>query len=291
MVQYRQDEKRIITRIDRMYADCDRISKYGNANVRHLKKLASYHRPLLLDTRGFSGKVKRDRRFIFELYWLENDGLLQHIKDNWGKIIQIGNMASLFEGNLVSLGKSLCSWSKEKNGSLENNLRRIMEELAVLEGMDESGLTADSEWLKIKLLTNKALALNRQLHIKWWTKARTVWVEMNDKNTRFFHNLAKYKKRKNTILDISMEGKLISDIQQIIHCFVSWYKDLWKEEAGYHTNWDEIRKLKWKKIPMYKHNELTGQFTEHEILSAMKSLGRGKAPEPDGFSIGFFLNF
>ncbi|WOL07231.1 rRNA methyltransferase [Canna indica] len=61
------------------------------------------------DTGGFSEKIKRERRFIFELYWLENQGLPQYIKDNWGKTIQNSNKANPFMENLASLGRSLCN--------------------------------------------------------------------------------------------------------------------------------------------------------------------------------------
>ncbi|WOL10957.1 hypothetical protein Cni_G19717 [Canna indica] len=109
------------------------------------------------------------------------------------------------------IGEKLSRWSKEHIGPLEKKLKDTLDELGILETIDESGLANEDDLIKLKCLTNQAMALNRQLHIKWWTKSRSTWIEMNDRNTRYFHNLAKFKRRRNSILELSVDGRCVGD--------------------------------------------------------------------------------
>ncbi|WOK94328.1 hypothetical protein Cni_G03030 [Canna indica] len=179
----RMGKKKIVARLDRFYANGDWMAKYSNAMVYHLDKLASDHRPIMLDTREDVGKIRRTRRFIFELYW-KNQGIFNFDKDMWGDKVLQANPPVHFENCLNYLGKDLDQWSKSNIGSLELMLKHIMEELKILENIDEKGEASEDEIRKIRCLTNQAMAVNRQLHIKWWTKANTNWIDMNDKNTK-----------------------------------------------------------------------------------------------------------
>ncbi|WOL11190.1 hypothetical protein Cni_G19952 [Canna indica] len=199
------------------------------------------------------------------------------------------NSGNLFDRKLEKIGKVLSRWSKNHIGSLEKKLKDTMNELGDLETIDGNELANDVDLTKLKCLTNKVMALNRQLHIKWWTKSRATWIEMNDRNTKYFHSLAKFKKRKSLILELSVDGRCITETQHILNEFVSWYKNLWKLDANPHANWDELKSLDWKKLPNSRHNVLFNNISEKEIELAMNSLGRGKALDPDGFSLEFFL--
>ncbi|WOL02152.1 hypothetical protein Cni_G10871 [Canna indica] len=238
-------------------------------------------------------EIQRERRFIFELYWLESEDIAHLIKENWGENVKQREKLEYFLNYLGNLGKELRLWSRNCFGSLERRLKDTLAELEILEIADEQGLTSDAEIVNIQCLTNKVMALNRQLHIKWWTKARTNWIEINDKNTKYFHNLAKFKKRKNTIMQITENGKDISETCHIVQAFERWYRDIWKEDSIDQNlvNWDDLKLLKWKKVPNDSHISLIRMFSEHEIVDAMNSLGKGKEPGPDGYSLEFYLNF
>ncbi|WOL00312.1 hypothetical protein Cni_G09025 [Canna indica] len=145
--------------------------------------------------------------------------------------------------------------------------------------------------MRMKCLANKAMALNRQIHLKWWTKSRTKWVEMNDKNTRYFHRLVKYKQRINSVMEISVGGVCLNETKEIMGAFVDWYKELWGSEESDEVDWNALESLNWRKIPKNKHKEITSRFSEKEVKAALNSLGLGKAPGPDGYSLEFFLNF
>ncbi|WOL00623.1 hypothetical protein Cni_G09336 [Canna indica] len=114
---------------------------------------------------------------------------------------------------------------------------------------------------------------------------------MNDKNIKYFHNLARQKKKKNQISELHVEGRTISDTKNILKEFMKWYENLWQIDDGIQVNWDTLKELKWKKLPKESHSDMIKNISASEIELAMDSLGRGKAPALDGFSLEFFLKF
>ncbi|WOL08209.1 hypothetical protein Cni_G16961 [Canna indica] len=89
-----------------------------------------------------------------------------------------------FEETLSTLDTKLVKWDKEMIGSLEKSLKDTLDELRIFEEIDDKGLSSEHDQIHMNSLVNKSMALNRQIHIKWWSKERTLWLEQNDKNTR-----------------------------------------------------------------------------------------------------------
>ncbi|WOL00657.1 hypothetical protein Cni_G09370 [Canna indica] len=214
------------------------LSKYSNAIVYHLKRLASNHRPIMLNSRCNINQKYRERKFIFELYWLESEDIAHLIKENRGKNVKQREKSEYFMNCLGNLGKELKLWSRNCFGSLERRLKDTLAELEILEIADEQGLASNAEI-------------------------------------------------------ITENGKDISETCHIVHAFEGWYRDLWKVDSIDQNlvNWDDLNILKWKKVPNDSHISLTRMFSEHEVVDAMNSLGKGKAPGPNGYSLEFYLNF
>ncbi|WOL19372.1 ribonuclease H protein [Canna indica] len=74
-------------------------------------------------------------------------------------------------------------------------------------------------------------------------------------------------------------------------CFVHWYRDIWKEENFYSVGRTQLSKLDWSTLPSSTHHSMIDRISEYEIISAMNSLGKGKAPGPDEFNLEFYLKF
>ncbi|WOL00634.1 hypothetical protein Cni_G09347 [Canna indica] len=166
-----------------------------------------------------------------------------------------------------------------------------MEELRILEDIDSKGLCNDNDLLRLNCLNNKIMALNRQIHIKWWSKSRAKWLEQNDKNTRYFHNLTKFRQRWNFIYEIMMDDRVISNPQDIVNCFANHYKNLWDEDISQDIFVNQFKHLKWKRIPNNAMYALTKNFSQEEISFALNSMGKGKAPDLDGFGVELYINY
>ncbi|WOK94372.1 hypothetical protein Cni_G03074 [Canna indica] len=192
---------------------------------------------------------------------------------------------------LSKLGKNLTCWSKKCVDSLESNLKSTLCELEVLEMINEKGQCSDTDLLKLISLTNKANALNRQIHLKWWSKVREKWIDQNDKNIKYFHSLVKFKRRANTIHEIRVGSETLTEPKRIANAFAVWYKDLWNDNNIQNEECQNIENLNWKKIPTRRHEALVKEFSLEEIWQAISKMGRGKAPGSDGFTVEFFVHY
>ncbi|WOL04830.1 hypothetical protein Cni_G13552 [Canna indica] len=191
---------------------------------------------------------------------------------------------------LKEASTKLSSWSNANIGSVEESLKSTLEKIGVLEEIDAHGNCNDSDLDRLKILNNKAMALSRQVHTKAWAKSRHRWLEQNDKNTKFFHSLIKFRKRANAVTELFDDGKLITCPNQIVESFATWYKRLWNEDRNAPESCLPLTKLSWNYISTGQCNSLVTIFSVDEIKVALFSLGRGNAPRPDGFGIEFFVS-
>ncbi|WOL10352.1 hypothetical protein Cni_G19107 [Canna indica] len=287
----RAGSKKVLARINRAYANDIWLSLFSKTMVYHLPRIASDHKSILINTRPENFPTPLNRKFAFELYWLEYKEVQTLIKNSWEINACNNNIMSHFGDNLNRLSKILMHWCSSEIGSLEERLKAATDEIDVLEDIEAHGQCSDQDELRLKCLHNEAMALNRHLHIKWWTKARTTWLEQNDKNTKYFHNLVKFKRRKNHILEIAVNDNYIHKSKDIAEAFAGWYRELWCREEYSLTEWSNFANVEWKKIPGNKHSELIKRFLREEIMNTINSLGRGKAPGPDGYILEFYISY
>ncbi|WOL19957.1 hypothetical protein Cni_G28759 [Canna indica] len=103
----------------------------------------------------------------------------------------------------------------------------------------------------------------------------------------------KYKKCKSTINNVYQEGVQISDPLEVSNAFADWYKKLWKDDAIVLDcpEWGIVENLKWKKLKSREKVQVMNSFSAEEVWRAVNSLGRGKAPGPNGYNIEFFIRY
>ncbi|WOL01676.1 hypothetical protein Cni_G10393 [Canna indica] len=140
--------------------------------------------------------------------------------------------------------------------------------------------------LKVTKITN---ALARQIHLKWWSKAKSNWIGEGEKNTKFFHNLVKMKRRRSRVEEIVVEGKVIKDNNEMAGSFANWYEELWTFFEERRTNKVDLNNFEWVRISTEDCATLEREFSEEEIWVAVNSLRRGKSPGPDGFILEFYI--
>ncbi|WOK97281.1 hypothetical protein Cni_G05989 [Canna indica] len=187
----RAGKERTLARLDKALMNWRWFNTYGYSLVTHLSRIGSNHRPILLTAEHSKSARKYGRKFVFEHYWMEHSELEVIIKENWTANKNELNQMEVIGQNLTSLSHILTRWTKSNINPTENELNIAKEELNILDRLDEARLCTEADIIKMRCLSNKVAALSRQLHLKWWSKARAKWMEENDKNTKFFHSLAK----------------------------------------------------------------------------------------------------
>ncbi|WOL01302.1 hypothetical protein Cni_G10018 [Canna indica] len=289
----RSGGKRILARLDKALINWEWIGSYNKNQVKHLCRIALDHKPILLSAGNDRSSRYPKRRFIFEHYWFEYQEVEEIIKNSWmNSNLQSHNMSEV-SLKLSTLGKKLNDWAKQNIGQIEKEMEIAKLELTKFDLLDEASQCNDMDICKMRSLSNKIMALNSQVHIKWWSKARSRWLEENDKNTKFFHDLTRFKRSKNIIPSIVVDGKSVEEPVEIANAFANWYMKLWEEDTvnvNCHE-WEWAKELKWNKIGRSKKDLLCKEFSAEEIWCAANNLGRGKAPGPDGYNVEFFIKY
>ncbi|WOL14240.1 hypothetical protein Cni_G23020 [Canna indica] len=116
----------VMVRLDKAYANGDWLTRYSRTQVIHLSKMASDHRPILIDARRYGMQGRRNRSFVFELYWFEYKDICDKVKEAWKFESSNGLKMDEFERNLFKLGRELTEISKTQIGSLEKSLKITM---------------------------------------------------------------------------------------------------------------------------------------------------------------------
>jgi hypothetical protein len=132
-------------------------------------------------------------------------------------------------------------------------------------------------------------ALNKQ-ECFWQEKAHLNWHLEGDRNTKYFHRLAKIKSTTKTITTLCDGELVLTDQDQISEHIVNYYKNLFctnivlqdqllAEEVIPNLITDEVNSL------------LTVLPSHNEIKAAVFALNKDSAPGPGGFGAFFYQHF
>ncbi|CAN0888133.1 Transposon TX1 uncharacterized 149 kDa protein [Linum grandiflorum] len=121
--------------------------------------------------------------------------------------------------------------------------------------------------------------------ISWKQKSRDDWIRLGDRNTKYFHRLANFNRRRNHIDEIEVEGCVVEGQSNVANAAVNFYEKLYKEPTT-------VRAFAFglinRHVTQSSAARLLMQVGEKEIWEAVDSCASGKLPGPDGFPMSFF---
>lgn len=163
----------------------------------------------------------------------------------------------------------------------EERVSDLLNELADLDYNEaEGGLDSDGKEKRNKLRVELA---NRMLWeaISWKKKVREKWLMEGDKNSKYFHCLANYRRRINYVEDILVNGDSVTGNEAMREAAKKHFQLLYKEEF---YNMPKIDNICFNRIGESDQVYLESEFNEEEIFACLKDCNGDKAPGPDGFN-------
>jgi hypothetical protein len=118
--------------------------------------------------------------------------------------------------------------------------------------------------------------------------AREKFINEGDENSRYFHLIAKSKRRKVKILSLVHEENTVVDDKDINKVATAFYKDLF---GPYVLSSINMSNLHMNRLSDEDRVLLTVPFSIEEIKMVVFSLKHNSAPGPDGFPAEFFKDF
>lgn len=122
-----------------------------------------------------------------------------------------------------------------------------------------------------------------QEELMWFQKSREKWIAHGDRNTTFFHASTVTRRRRNRIEMLkNEEGVWLSSPHELEKMAVEYYQRLYSLEDV-----DEVvptlPKEGFMVLLQAELGALNTPFSEEEITTAIRAMGRFKAPGPDGY--------
>lgn len=174
----------------------------------HLPLLASDHAPLYVQlTPEVLGSPKR-RPFRFEAAWLSHSGFKELLQSSWQRDTTTPEA-------LKQLERTLRKWNKEVFGDIKLRKEKLMHEIQTVQDHLEQSHTDDLLKKEEDLLKEFEVVLEQE-EMVWFQKSREKWIDLGDRNTKFFHTSTVIRRSRNKIAMLKNENELwVSDTTEL----------------------------------------------------------------------------
>ncbi|CAL1380263.1 unnamed protein product [Linum trigynum] len=174
--------------------------------------------------------------------------------------------------------------TRKNLGRLTSKATRCFKGLVILTGKRKQ-MISEEERLTRERLKSELEKLLWLEEIFWRQKSREVWLKGGDSNTRYFHKMANFRRRKNLIAKIKFNGLGVEGKDELKRGFINHFSSIFKEvqkRRPFPTSYGQSA---------FSYNEkewLERPFSKEEIWKAVRSCRGDKSPGPDGFSLAFY---
>jgi Zn-dependent M32 family carboxypeptidase len=143
--------------------------------------------------------------------WESHESFHPFIEERWKDKVRAATMCEV-TSKLQTLSGELKSWSNDVFGHVRKEIHQLTERLAILR--DDPRRTGPShEEIKI---CDRIVELNHREEIMWRQRSRVQWLREGDNNTKFFHQKASIRKRKNRIEQLTrVDGSVTEDVEEM----------------------------------------------------------------------------
>ncbi|XLR24789.1 hypothetical protein S83_052689 [Arachis hypogaea] len=271
-------ESNIQERLDRAMATMTWKESYPKTVVQHLNRYKSDHSPILVDMEGDQGRRRKiSHRYRFEECWLRDENCEKIVKKAWERSDQQVYM------KLRQCGEKLYKWGEENFGDITKKIRSLQNKLQHLNTLKKE----EGTLLKIKEVESDLDEALKEEKIWWAQRSRTNWLKYGDKNSKFFHQKASQRKKRNWVSKIYDDtGVCHEDEEAIEGVMVGYFKKLFGSEEVENTQ--ETAAIVGGMIGEEKKDFLDQEFTAEVVLQELKQMHPTKALGPDGMPALFY---
>ncbi|PNX83757.1 ribonuclease H, partial [Trifolium pratense] len=221
--------------------------------------------------------------------WALHDDCKNIIASSWNDNV-VGCPMYILNTKLKRLKDRLRIWNKDVFGNVHAYVKdaemKLQDIQAQIQNTGHTVALLDME-KSAQYLLDKALERQEEF---WREKARINWHLKGDRNTAYFHRLAKIKNTSKLISSLKHNNEIISDPTLLADHVVSYYKNVFCTNSFL-----QDQSLVEEVIPNLINEEVNTLLTMlpsfDEIKNAVFSLNKDSAPGPDGFGAFFFQTY
>ena len=181
-----------MVRLDRALVSLDWEAMHPDCHLQALSSDASDHCPLLLQTQL---SIQHMRRFHFESFWPKMPGYQEAVVRGWTCAPTTSDPLRRLDELLRNLKIELQRWAASRIGNIREQLLMARSIILRLDQSAERRALSDSEHQLRKDLKLKVLGLASLERTMARQRARVRFLGDGDANTKYFHLLARGRKR------------------------------------------------------------------------------------------------
>lgn len=195
----------VLSRIDRVLLN----EKLGNlwqaATVVGLIRTTSDHLPLL-----FSSDVSQRRKSPFRVFlsWFHLPEFPNLLQSWWEAEHHVGYSSFVMWRKLKGLKQNILEWRKLKESHWGGKIKKIETEIMQLDELESSGDWSVERKIQRSICKQELDNLLLRVEEDRKQRARVDWVKVGDRNTSFFQNFVKARKKSNSISKLMIQGDL-----------------------------------------------------------------------------------
>lgn len=178
---------------------------------------------------------------------------------------------------LKKIKRAIKEWNIRVNDNIDNNISDL----------EKEQFQADEKGLDDKIrdnISNKLISLYKTKQDMLRQKSRFKWHLHGDKNSKFLHNMIKYRWKKNQILSLWWRSAWLFNESNIKEAFVDHFSSFCKEKYSHAVF--NLGNLQLSKLSTSESSSLIKDFMLAELDKTLEICSSGKAPGPDGLSFG-----
>jgi hypothetical protein len=270
-------------RLDRVLASAEWSEMFPLATLHHLFAVKPDHSPIILlnEMEAQNQRIAVERPFRYEVMWGRHEEFQKTLEPVWTSS-RAKNVEEL-QHKLLATATTLTGWGTSSFGAVRSELREFKKKLQMLR--TEPARVGPS--YEEKKAEERIAELSYREEVMWRQRARVQWLAEGDMNTKFFHQKASNRKKKNRIHKLTRDNGTICDNQNELEQMArGFYENLYKAENT--IGIEEVLSHVPRKVTGDMNESLNAAYSKEEVKTALFQMFPTKSPGPDGFPAHFF---
>lgn len=168
--------------------------------------------------------------------------------------------------------------------------REIQQKMVQLQDA-QSSMYFVNDVRKERVIREELETLLHREEVMWAQKAKSDWIIIGEKDTKYFQTVVKQRRARSRILHIKMsDGTNTEDPVEIENILVNHFKSSYQDSTtvGFDSILASLSTLPIPQLSTQQCSLLNRPITNEEIKNTLFQLGPHKAPGPDGIPAFFF---
>lgn len=191
------------------------------------------------------------------------------------------NQEATIQEKIKSCSEKLAVWGKEITGNFSGRIKACKEELVRYKaGRDDLSVQRyESAKRQLEVIYDQ-----REIFWRQWSKQ--LWLQVGDKNSKFFYKTASQRRRTNRIHKLqNSEGSWVDWESGLADLISRYFTELF---SATENSWEEVVDCVTGTITEVQNEELMKPVEEEEVKRALFQMNPDKAPGPAGMTPTFF---